>query len=156
MSLFRYLNRHNLILMILIILGACSIAGISFVYTVTQANDSLLLGSGVKTNFSFLPTDVVTPVGVVLLALLFSFLLSFLVYRGRFQPPFYATLGMILLSLIILLSSYLYPGMAGIVEYTDFYIIWALKETVVIMLFTLPVSFVGAAVGIFFGDRLED
>lgn len=105
---------------------------------------------------SFLPDDIIGPVGIVLLSLMLSFLISFIIYEGRFQSGFYGTLGMIFLALIVLMIAYLYPGLVGMVEYSDFYIIWTIKEVFIVMLFTLPISFVGAAVGIFFADRLEE
>lgn len=155
MHIIKYLTLRNLLSLIFIIIGACAIAGLSFVYTITQANDHILIGSGKKTEMSFLPSDLITPVGIVLLALMLSFLLSFLMYEGRFQTGFYGTLGMVFLSLTVLLLSYMYPGFAGMVEYSDLYIIWVIKEVFIVMLFIFPISFVGAAVGIFFADRLE-
>lgn len=154
-GLWRLLTWRNFLDAVLVLLGSGALAGLSFVYTVTQYFRSQTLGTGRVTTISDLPEEVVSAIGIVLLSLTLSFILVTMVYRGNFLRGFYASMSMSVFALVFLWLGYLYPEMAGMVTYTEYYVIWAMKEVFVAMLFIFPVGIVGSVVGMFFAERIE-
>jgi len=156
LRLKRYVTPNNIFKFVLIVLGACALAGLSFVYTITQYNKSQIIGSGKATEIAFIPSDFIEPMAIVMLSLTLSLLISFIIYDGKFGPSFYAPIFMNLLTLVILGVAYFYPALLGIVEYTDSYFFWASTQVFIIMLFILPIGFVGAVVGTLIADRFDE